>query len=69
MAASVRPWDARRRGVSWIVCLRATREVDDQGLVQCPFAGIVAVQPCGECRFLEDLEADRRLEPCTAGET
>jgi hypothetical protein len=69
MAASAPPWDARRPGASWIVCIRTTREVDDHGMVQCPFAGIVAVQRCGECRFLEDLEADRRLEPCTTEET
>ena len=69
MAASAPPREARRPGASWIVCLRATREVDDQRMVQCPFAGIVAVQACGECRFLEDFEADRRLEPCTTGET
>ena len=69
MAASAPlPYDSRPR-VSWIVCLRMTREIDDQGLVQCPFAGIVAVQQCEACRFLEDLEADRRRQPCTTGET
>jgi hypothetical protein len=69
MAASGQPWDVRRHRASWIVCLRTTRDVDDQGIVQCPFAGIVAMQACAECRFLEDLEADRRLTPCTTEET
>lgn len=61
--------DDSRPRVSWIVCLRMTREVDDHGMVQCPFGGIVAMQQCGECRFLEDLEADRWRQPCTTGET
>jgi len=69
MDASAPLPDDSRPLVSWIVCLRVTREVDDERLVECPFAGIVAVRDCDECRFLEDLEADRRRQPCTTGET
>lgn len=69
MTANAPPGDASRRGATWIVCLRTTRDVDDRGMVRCPFAGVVELQACGECRFLEDLEADRRFAPCTTGET
>ena len=61
----VRPAEGeRRRGVGWIVCVAATRDVVD-GVVICPLAGRVAFSTCRDCRFLEATESDWRLVDCT----
>jgi hypothetical protein len=65
MAVTTLPREVTRTRVTWIVCLRGTREVDDQGMVECPLAGIVPLRECTLCRFLEDREADRLEVPCS----
>jgi hypothetical protein len=66
MAVTTLPRAVTRARVTWIVCLRATREVDERGMVECPLAGIVPLRECTLCRFLEDREADRLGLPCSA---
>jgi hypothetical protein len=68
MAATTLAPQASHPRVSWIVCLNRMRDVDEHGLVRCPLAGIVPLQHCGECRFLEDREADWRRQPCATDE-
>jgi hypothetical protein len=68
MAATALTREVNRPCVTWIVCLRSTREVDDQGMVECPLAGIVPMRACTLCRLLEDQEADRLGVPCSVDE-
>jgi hypothetical protein len=48
---------------SWIVCRGLTRDVAD-GMVVCPLRGMVNVQVCRDCRFLETVPGEWRRWSC-----
>jgi hypothetical protein len=52
---------------SWIVCRGMTRDVVD-GTVTCPLRGIVPVDACRDCRFLETVPGEWRRWSCGTNE-
>jgi hypothetical protein len=51
------PW---ARG-DWIICVGAERPVVG-GIVRCPLRGSVEISTCIDCRLLETVAAERRLD-------
>ncbi|HET6820217.1 MAG TPA: hypothetical protein VFH98_06650 [Candidatus Limnocylindria bacterium] len=55
--------DTPRESESWIVCRGVTRDVVDQ-VVACPIHGLVNIEACQDCRFLETLPGEWRRWSC-----